>query len=138
MFKPNLRSILLPLFATASCLVATNGSLLASDNCKDVVITISNKTSDEIRVKTFEYRDFDKEKWKTEVMFGIDGHQDLEEGKAYTFNSQNLESVLDDKTEFRVTYAHHIGGNKWGLDKTETTGTFTCTVGMKKTVSITK
>ncbi len=137
MFNLGKKLILLPLIAVAAGLTP-GGQLLASDNCKNVVITLSNKTDDDIRVKKFEYRDFDKGDWKTEVIFGLDGHQDLEEGKSYTFNSQNLESVLKDTTEFRFTYAHRIGGNKWEPDVTQTTGTFTCTEGMTKTVSLTR
>lgn len=113
------------------------GKLLANDNCKNVVITITNQTPDEVKVKTFEYRDFDKENWKTENMFGIDGFQKLMAGQHYSW-TRDLESVRDDKTEFRVTYVHHIGGSKWGSDLTETTDQFTCGEGLRKTVTLTK
>ena len=137
MFKLNRKVVLLPLMALVSGLAPVS-PLLASDNCKRVVLTLNNKTKDDIRVKKFEYRDFDKGVWKTEVIFGLDGHQDLEEGKGYTFKPQNLESVLNDTTEFRFTYAHLIGGNKWEPDVTQTTGTFTCSAEMTKAVSLTK
>ncbi len=113
------------------------GKLLASDNCKDVFITISNQTPDEVKVKKFEYGDFDKENWKTENMFGIDGFQKLMARQHYSW-TRDLEAVKDDKTELRVTYVHHIGGSKWGSDLTETTGEFTCKEGLNKTVTLTK
>ena len=114
-----------------------DGKLLASDNCKNVVITIANHTSDEVKVKKFEYRDFDKEDWKTENMFGVDGFQKLMAGQHYSW-TRDLEQVQNDKTKFRVTYVHHIGGSKWGSDLTETTDDFTCSEDLKKTVTLTK
>ena len=137
MFKLNRKLVFLPLMALAAGLAPVS-QLMASDNCKGVVLTLKNETKDDIRVKKFEYRDFDKGVWKTEVIFGLDGHQDLEEGKGYTFKPQNLESVLNDATEFRFTYAHLIGGNKWEADVTQTTGQFTCKAEMTKSVSLTK
>jgi len=76
--------------------------------------------------------------WKTETgIFGVDGFDKLESGKSNAW-TRDLESVLNDTTEFRVTYAHHIGGSKWGSDILAATGNFTCREGLKKTVTLTK
>lgn len=136
MFRSNQKYILLPVMVLASALTQ-GGKLLASDNCKNVVITISNQTPDEVKVKKFEYRDFDKENWKTENMFGIDGFQKLMTGQHYSW-TRDLGSVLNDDTKFRVTYVHHTGGSKWGSDLAETTDEFTCSEDLKKTVTLTK
>lgn len=118
--------------------LSSSGKLLAADNCKNVVVTISNQTSDEIKVKKFEYRDFDKGVWKAETgIFGVDGFDKLEPGKSNSW-TRDLESVLNDTTEFRVTYSHHIGGSKWGSDILAATGNFTCSEGLKRTVTLTK
>jgi hypothetical protein len=136
MFRSNPKYIFLPVMVLASALTQ-GGKLLASDNCKNVVITISNQTADEVKVKKFEYRDFDKADWKTENMFGVDGFQKLMTGRHYSW-TRDLESVLNDKTKFRVTYVHHIGGSKWGSDLTETTNEFTCKGDLEETVTLTK
>jgi hypothetical protein len=137
MFKSHQKYIFLPLTILATGL-SLGGKLLAQDNCKNVMITISNQTGDEIKVKKFEYRDFDKGDWKVETgIFGVDGFDKLEPGKSNSW-TRDLEKVSKDTTEFRVTYSHHVGGSKWGSDILATTPNFTCTEGLKKTVTLTK
>jgi hypothetical protein len=105
------------------------------DVCSNVNIKLTNATGDEIKVTKFEYYDFADGKWRTEVMFGADGHQKLEPGKSWT-KKQDLEHVENDKTKFKVTYQSHIGGSKWGKSAGTETGDFTCKDGMTKEVVI--
>jgi hypothetical protein len=107
------------------------------DTCKDVKITMSNNTSDEIKLTTLEYHDKDVDKWRTEHPFGVDGFQKLEHDKAMT-TTRDLEHVSNDKTKLRVTYKHHMGGTKWGNDITVTTDEFTCKDNSAHTVALSK
>ena len=91
-------------------------------NCQNFTITLQNSTDGEIKVKKFEYKDGSK--FKTEHMFGIDGHQKIEKDHSVSF-TRNLEGIGDESTQFQVTYSHHIGGVKWGADNVQTTETFT-------------
>ena len=128
--------ILLPLAALAFSLVA--GKNLNAQTCKNVDIKIVNSTGDEIKVKKFEYNDIDKGTWKTETgMFGVDGFDKLEPGKSNSW-ARSLGFQDEMSTQFRVTYSHHIGGSKWGADKVYTTGTFTCSDNMPKTLTLTQ
>lgn len=70
-------------------------------------------------------------------MFGVDGFQKLEPGKSEDW-TRDLEQVGGDRTQFRVTYVHHIGGSKWGDDIKAVTGSFTCTEELVKTVTLTQ
>jgi hypothetical protein len=112
-------------------------ALLAADNCKDVKITIHNGTADEVKLKSFDYYDYDKNKSRHETLFPVDGIQKLEPSKGLTW-TRDLESVGGDETKFKVTYAHHIGGTKWGSDLTATTDKFTCSENLTKTVTLSK
>ncbi len=132
MFKKNIVAA-----AAFGLSLAAANHAFANDTCKNVVIKLVNDTADEIKVKTFEYYDFDKDGWRTENMFGIDGHQILEHGKSWSW-TRDLEKVGDDNTKFRVTYQHHIGGTKWGADKTVTTDKFKCPGQVPSEVSLNK
>ena len=70
-------------------------------------ITIHNGTNDEVKATRFEYRDGPA--WRTEAMFGLDGHQKIEKGHGVVF-TRDLEGVGGEETQFRVTYQHHAGG----------------------------
>jgi hypothetical protein len=105
------------------------------DVCSNVNIKLTNATGDEIKVTKFEYYDFKEKKWRTEVMFGVDGHQKLEPGKSWT-KKQDLEHVENDNTKFKVTYQSHIGGSKWDESTAKETSDFTCKDGMTKEVVI--
>ena len=78
-------------------------------NCEDFTITLKNSTSGEIKATKFEYKDGSN--WRTENMFGLDGHQKIDEGRSISFK-RDLEGVGDESTQFRVTYQHHLGGTK--------------------------
>ena len=96
-------------------------------------ITIHNSTSDEVKVTRFEYKDGST--WKTESIFGLDGHQKIEKGHGIVF-TRDLEGVGGEETQFRVTYQHHVGGTVWGNDKSAATGSFTCNDNRSRTVTL--
>ncbi|MGD1974731.1 MAG: hypothetical protein PVH37_24825 [Desulfobacterales bacterium] len=103
--------------------------------CENFKIILVNDTDAEIKVKKFEYEDGSK--WKTENMLGLDGHEKIQHGKRKKF-TRNLGGIGNEKTCFRVTYSHHIGGTKWGSNKVETTGMFLAQDNGKKEVFLTK
>lgn len=104
---------------------------VASDTCKNVKIGIENATSDEIKVTKFEYLDKDKEKYRTENLLGIDGHQKIEPGQTFKV-TRDLQQVGNDETRFQVTYSHRIGGDKYERSLTEISPRFTCSDNEKK------
>jgi hypothetical protein len=110
-------------------------AVAASDTCKNVRITLTNSTPDEIKLKKLEYYDGDKKQWREEAtMFGIiDEKQNLEQTKSFT-RTRDLEKVNDDLTKLRVTYSHRIGGNKYEPPVTEISPQFTCSDGMNREV----
>lgn len=121
---------------TSMSMLASTGKTFAIGNvCSNVEITIQNSTADEIKATKFEYYDYKDDKWRTEVMFGADGHQRINAGKSWP-KKQDLEHIENDKTKFRVTYQRHIGGSKWEDPVSSVTSDFTCVDNMKKTVTI--
>lgn len=100
-------------------------------NCQDFTITLHNSTDGEIKVTKFEYKDGSN--FKTENMFGIDGHQKIEKDHGVSFK-RNLQGIGDESTQFKVTYKHHVGGTLWGDDNVQTTETFTAHDNGSKTV----
>lgn len=116
--------------------IASTGIVFAiGDVCSNVTIKLTNATSGQIKVTKFEYYDFTADKWRTEVMFGVDGHQKLEPGKSWS-KKQDLEHIENDKTKFKVTYQSLIGGSKWEDPTSTETDEFTCEDGMTKEVVI--
>ncbi len=103
--------------------------------CDNFNITFENESGDEIKVKKLEYFDFNKSKWKTENMFGVDGHQKINPGASWT-KRRDLGKVGGTDTKFRATYQRAIGGNKWRQNETVTTADFTCTNGGSRSVVI--
>lgn len=80
--------------------------------CSDVVLTFSNYTGDEIKLTQLQYVDKDGD-WNTKTgIFGVDGHQKLENSKSIDFK-MNLAGVDGKWTNFKVKYYHHVGGTKW-------------------------
>ena len=75
--------------------------------CEDFKITLRNSTHGEIRAAKFEYKDGSK--WRTENMFGPDGHQEIEEGHSVAF-TRDLEGIGNESTRFKVAYRYNIGG----------------------------
>jgi hypothetical protein len=132
MLRKNRSILMMPLLALAMSLAAARTA--SAQTCSNVDVTIKNSTSDEIKVKRFEY--LDGSTWRTETgMFGVDGFQKLMPNKSVPFE-RDLERVGGESTRIRVTYAHHIGGSKWGSDRTFYTSTFTCIDGMSRFVDI--
>src|SRR5262245_49896189 len=130
------RRCLLPLLAAFVASIGSTGTAFAlGDVCGNVTIKLTNSTSGQIKVTKFEYYDYGAKKWRTEVMFGIDGHQKLEPGKSWS-KKQDLEHIENDKTKFKVTYQSLIGGSKWEDPVSKKTGDFTCKDGMTKEVVI--
>lgn len=124
------------LWAIVGVLVWAPGRAFAlGDTCSNVDIKLTNETADEIKVTKFEYYDYAAKKWRTESMFGVDGHQKLEPGKSWS-KTQDLEHIENDKTKFKVTYQSHIGGTKWDEPASKETTDFTCKDDMKKEVVI--
>jgi hypothetical protein len=103
--------------------LAAAGNVSAA-NCSNVKITLRNETSDEIRVTKFQY--LDGVMWKTENMFGVDGHQDFEPNASGLSWTRDLGGVGGESTKFKATYKHRIGGTQYGTDKSVTVGPFTC------------
>lgn len=103
--------------------LAAAGSVSAA-TCSNVKINMKNDTPDEIKVTKFEYEDGGA--WKTENMFGVDGHQKIESGAPNFTWTRDLGGVGGESTKFKATYKHHSGGTVWGPDKTVTIGPFTC------------
>ena len=103
--------------------------------CEDFKITLKNSTHGEIKAKKFEYKDGSK--WRTENMFGLDGHQKIEKDHQVSW-TRNLGGIGDESTKFRVTYVHHIGGTKWGSNLTETTNSFVAHDNGSRTVTMTR
>ena len=133
MLKKNRSILMMPLLAFAVSLAAA-GTALAQNNCSNVDVRIKNSTPDEIKVKRFEYSDGGT--WRTETgMFGVDGFQKLMPNQSVPF-TRDLEHVGGSSTRIKVTYVHHIGGSKWGADRTFTTGSFTCIDGTSRLVDI--
>jgi hypothetical protein len=103
-------------------------------NCSNFTITLKNDTNGEIKVTKFEYKD--GENWKTENMFGIDGHQKIEQGHSIPF-TRNLGGIGNENTQFKVTYKNHLGGIKWSDAHSQLTESFRAQDNEAKTVSLT-
>lgn len=113
--------------------MGTAGAVSAA-SCQDFLITFTNATNDEIKVKKFEYEDDGN--WKTETgMFGLDGFQKIEHGKSIPF-TRTLEGIGGETTEFRATYQHRKGGTQWANERVEYTGEFKCIDEDHKTVTL--
>lgn len=130
-----LKNALLLVSASLCLLTLPAPALAIGDVCSNVLITFQNSTPDEVKVTKFEYYDYSANTWRTEVMFGVDGHQKLDPGKSWS-KTQDLEKIENDKTKFKVTYQRHIGGSKWDDAVSTLTSDFTCKDGLKKTVTI--
>lgn len=128
---------LLPSLLVVSLSAWMPPAAIAADNCKNVNITLKNGTRDEIKITKFEYFDFDKNKYRTENLLGLDGQQKLEPNKSFNA-TRNLEQIDNDRTKFKVTYRHKIGGNQFEPPVTEESPTFVCSDNISKTVLLNK
>jgi hypothetical protein len=107
----------------------------ASDNCKNVNITLKNASNDTIKVTKFEYKDVDKNKFRTELLLGINGKEFINPRKSFS-KVRDLEKVKGDLTSFRVTYEKKIGGAKFEAPIIFTTEEFTCKSNSSHTVEL--
>lgn len=130
-----LRKILPLLFAVLSTLLFSADASAIGQVCSDFEIIFENNSSDEVKVTKFEYYDYTNNKWKTENLFGLDGHQKINPGQSWA-KERDLEKVEDRSTKFRATFKRRIGGNKWHDEETSDTVIFTCTDGGRKKVTI--
>lgn len=113
---------------------APRGAGLAT--CARVEISFHNGSADSIKVTKFEYQDGGA--WKSEDMFGGEGHQTFDPGARLTW-TRDLAGVAGASTSFKATYRHHLGGDKWGAEKVVAIGPFTCVSGKtKKTLELNK
>ena len=103
--------------------------------CSNFEIIFENASSDEIKVTKFQYYDFKNNKWKTEKLFGLDGHQKINPGQSWP-KERDLEKVEDRDTKFRATFKRRIGGNKWKDSETIDTDFFVCRDNGRETVTI--
>lgn len=108
---------------------------LVGNTCDNFNITFANETEDEIKVTKFEYFDASASKWKTENMFGVDGHQKINSGAQWT-KQRDLEKIGGVNTEFRATFKRAIGGNKWQQEDKVTVPDVTCSHGGSETILI--
>lgn len=129
-------SLLLPLLALGLSF-GVSDQAFARDVCKNVSIKIENGTSDTVKVTKFEYFDFDKNKYRTENLLGVDGQEKLNPGKSFT-QTRDLGQVGNDRTKFRVTYRHQQGGIKFENPVSVTTPSFTCTNNSSQRVLLNK
>jgi hypothetical protein len=92
--------------------IAAEPAFALGDKCKDVTITLKNTSSDFIKVTKVQYKDFERNKFRTEFMLGIidpTAEQVISPGRSYT-KTRNLEFVGNDETFFLVSYQHVRGG----------------------------
>lgn len=107
------------------CLAVANTAFALGDTCSNVPIKLTNATNVKIKVTKFEYYDYDDQKWRTEGMFGADGHKNLQPGEVFS-KTQDLEHIENDNTKFKVTYEENVDANKAGNPVAETTSDFIC------------
>lgn len=92
-------------------------ALAGSDTCKDVVIKVENKLSKEITVQVIEFYDFDKEKWREELLDHTLGVHRIAPGESKTY-LRNLQAVKNDGTKIKVQFTKpngnldHVTGEK--------------------------
>ena len=91
-------------------------------NAKNFRVTLVNGTQGEIKVERFAYEDGDK--WKDEHMFGIDGHQKIEQGRSVSF-TRDFHGIGNATTRFQVHFRTHTGGTKWSGLLIPVSGQFT-------------
>jgi hypothetical protein len=130
----NKKALLSSLLLFGIFLGTTDGAF-ARDVCKDVKITLKNTSSDTIKITKFEYKDIDKNKFRTENLLGLDGRELLNPDKSFV-TTRNLQFVGNDATLFRVTYEHRIGGTNFESPITKLTPQFTCKDGSSHTVEL--
>jgi hypothetical protein len=107
------------------CLGTTNPAFALGDKCKNVKITVKNSTGDAVKITKFEYEEKDKNKFRTELLLGVDGREFLNPNKFFT-KVRDLAFVGGDLTSFRVTFQKKIGGTLFEKPTTFNTPDFVC------------
>jgi hypothetical protein len=103
-----------------------NPAFAASGTCKDVQITLKNASNDTIKVTKFEYKDVDENKFRTELILGINGKEFINPRKSVAKVRDLGKINRGDLTSFRVTYEKKIGGTKFEAPIIFTTEEFAC------------
>jgi hypothetical protein len=114
-------------------------AIAGSETCKNVNIRLKNDTPGEIKVTKLQYLEEDGNLYKTETgVFGIDGKQNISDGRTFTITKRDLEKVNNEETRFAVTYQRRISNNRYTLPIIQKTPSFTCTSNMLKEVELNK
>jgi hypothetical protein len=92
-------------------------------------ITLKNVSNDTIKVTKFEYKDLDKNKFRTELILGVNGKEFINPRKSFGKRRVLGKINIDDLTSFRVTYEKKIGGAKFEAPIIFTTEEFQCAFG---------
>jgi hypothetical protein len=120
------RSVLISsLLMVGICLSTTSPAFALGDKCKNVKITVKNSTGDAVKITKFEYEEKDKNKFRTELLLGVDGREFLNPNKFFT-KVRDLAFVGGDLTSFRVTFQRKVGGTLFEKSEKFTTPNFVC------------
>jgi hypothetical protein len=143
--------LLLPSLLIYGICIGTADAAFAS-RCKDVNIKIHNNSSSSIIVTKFEYFDFDKNKFRTEILHELiavigavpalvaSGSANIaipiDPGK-FVGGKENLSYVGNQKTLFKVTYKKQIAGTSdFGSSISKQSESFTCRDDSSHSVSL--
>jgi hypothetical protein len=124
-FLNNKSLLISSLFLCGICLGTTNPAFALGDKCKNVKITVKNSTGDAVKITKFEYEEKDKNKFRTELLLGLDGREFLNPNKLFT-KVRDLAFIGGDLTSFRVTFQKKIGGTLFEKSTSFTTPDFIC------------
>jgi hypothetical protein len=138
----SIKSLLITSLLFSAYCIGTNDAAFAS-RCKDVKIILRNNSSSLVKITKFEYFDFDKNKFRTEILQGLltlmfgptfsalsGGSGDIaitiDAGKSVG-EKENLAYVGNQKTLFKVTYQkRNAGDNSFGSLITQKSESFIC------------
>lgn len=81
----------------------------AGDTCKDVTVKVTNGHDAKVQIMSFEFYDYDKERWRSEKLDHTFSDHTLKPGEAKTY-LRNLQGVKNDQTRIRLTYLKEVGG----------------------------
>lgn len=124
-----------------------------ASRCKDVKIVLSNNSSNSIKVIKFEYFDFDKGKFRTELLqslralvtgsilssINVDEAKILIDPGKSVSEKENLADIGDQKTFFKVTYQKRNAGfdnSSFSSSITRQTTPFICKDNSTHTVNL--
>lgn len=111
----------------ASTLIACTPAAQAA-TCSNVQLLLGNVSGEEIKMTQLQYKKDGN--WTTKTgIFGVDGHQKLEDGWGITYTI-DFSGIDGESTDLKLKYYNHVGGTKWEGPHYEYHGTFTCRDGM--------